>query len=500
MGGYILVIDQGTTSTRAILYDAAYRNCGSAQQEFAQHFPQSGFVEHEGADLWRTSLETVQSAIKKAGILPSQIAALGITNQRETTLVWDKRTGQPIHRAIVWQDRRTSAFCAKLRDEGVEELVRRKTGLLLDPYFSASKISWLLNHVEGARKAATQGHLAFGTVDSWLIYKLTGGKRHVTDITNAARTMLCDIKTGQWDEELLDLFGIPSVMMPEILPNIADFGETESSLFGRPIPIIGVAGDQHAAMIGQACFDKGMVKATYGTGCFALINTGTQAVLSQNRLLTTIAWQFDGKVHYALEGAIFIAGAAVQWLRDGLGLIDDAAQSGELAAQADENQELYLVPAFTGLGAPWWEPQARGALYGLSRNSGPQEIARATLESVCFQTRDLLDAMKGDTARACVLRVDGGMSASGWTMQRLADIIDAPVECAATSEATALGAAWLAGYGAQIWPNCQEFGKSWQSERRFTPHMTQATRARRLQGWRAAIKSTLAFAHASQEP
>jgi len=428
MGGYILTIDQGTTSTRAILYDAAYRNCGSARQEFAQHFPQSGFVEHEGEDLWRTSLETAQAAINKTGIFPSQIAALDITNQRETTLVWDRRTGQPIHRAIVWQDRRTSTFCAKLRNEGVEELVRRKTGLLLDPYFSASKISWLLNHVDGAHKAATKGHLAFGTVDSWLIYKLTGGKRHVTDITNAARTMLCDIKTGKWDEELLALFDIPSVMMPEILPNIADFGETESSLFGRPIPIIGVAGDQHAAMIGQACFDKGMVKATYGTGCFALINTATQTVLSQNRLLTTIAYQFDGKIHYALEGAIFIAGAAVQWLHDGLGLIDDAAQSGELAAQADENQGLYLVPAFTGLGAPWWEPQARGALYGLSRNSGPQEITRATLESVCFQTRDLLDAMKGDAAQVSVLRVDGGMSVSGWTMQRLADIIDAPVE------------------------------------------------------------------------
>jgi len=496
---YILAIDQGTTSTRAILYNAAYENCGSAQREFAQHFPQSGFVEHEGEDLWRTSLETAQTAIKQAGIAPSQIAALGMTNQRETTLVWDRRTGQPIHRAIVWQDRRTSSFCARLRDEGVEDLIRGKTGLVLDPYFSASKIAWILDHVSGAREAASHGHLAFGTVDSWLIYKLTGGKRHVIDITNAARTMLCNIMKGRWDEELLALFDIPPAMMPEILPNIADFGATESAFFGRPIPILGVAGDQHAAMIGQACFDENMVKATYGTGCFALMNTGKQAVMSKNRLLTTIAYQLDGDIHYALEGAIFIAGAAVQWLRDGLGLIDDAAHSGTLAAKADGGQELYLVPAFTGLGAPWWEPQARGALYGLSRNSGPQEIAKATLESVCFQTRDLLDAMKGDAHHASILRVDGGMSASGWTMQRLADILDAPVECAATSEATALGAAWLAGYGAHIWPDSQEFSKSWQCSRRFTPQMTQSTRARRLQGWRAAINATLAFTHANEE-
>jgi glycerol kinase len=497
MKDYILAIDQGTTSTRSIIFDRMYKSRGAGQMEFTQHFPQSGWVEHEAEDLWTTTLETARKAMETAGVTAAEIAAIGITNQRETALVWDKRTGKAIHRAIVWQDRRTAAHCARLREEGHSDLVAERAGLLIDPYFSATKIAWILEHVSGAREAAKAGHLAFGTVDSWLIYKLTGGKRHVIDVTNASRTMLCNIGTAAWDEDLLKLFDIPASMLPEILSNIDEFGETEADLFGGSISIKGVAGDQQAAVIGQACFTPGMMKSTYGTGCFALLNTGRDRVASKNRLLTTIAYRLDGEIHYALEGSIFIAGAAVQWLRDGLKMIGKASETAELAAKADPGQNVYLVPAFTGLGAPWWDAEARGAMFGMTRNTGPAEFARAALESVCFQTRDLLGAMRkdwpgeGDT----LLRVDGGMAANDWTMQRLADILGVPVDRSDSSEVTALGAAWLAGHGAGIWPGRDGFAADWHRERQFTPSMQADERRSLLDGWDSAVKCTLAFGH-----
>jgi glycerol kinase len=497
MKDYILAIDQGTTSTRSIIFDRAYKSRGAGQMEFAQHFPQSGWVEHEAEDLWTTTLETARKAMETAGVTAADIAAIGITNQRETALVWDRRTGKAIHRAIVWQDRRTADHCAKLREEGHSDLVAERTGLLIDPYFSATKIAWILENVSGAREAARAGHLAFGTVDSWLIYKMTGGKRHVIDVTNASRTMLCNIGTAAWDDDLLQLFDIPRSMLPEILSNIDEFGETEPDLFGGSIAIKGVAGDQQAAVIGQACFTPGMMKSTYGTGCFALLNTGRDRVTSKNRLLTTIAYRLDGEIHYALEGSIFIAGAAVQWLRDGLKMIGKASETAELAAKADPGQNVYLVPAFTGLGAPWWDAEARGAMFGMTRNTGPAEFARAALESVCFQTRDLLGAMRkdwpgeGDT----LLRVDGGMAANDWTMQRLADILGVPVDRSDSSEVTALGAAWLAGHGAGIWPDRDGFAADWHRERQFTPSMQAGERRRLLDGWDSAVKCTLAFGH-----
>lgn len=497
MKDYILAIDQGTTSTRSIIFDRTYKSRGAGQMEFTQHFPHSGWVEHEAEDLWETTLETARTAIKAAGISAGEIAAIGITNQRETALVWDKRTGKAIHRAIVWQDRRTADHCARLREDGHSDLVAELTGLLIDPYFSATKIAWILENVSGAREAARAGHLAFGTVDSWLIYKLTGGKRHVIDVTNASRTMLCNIGTAAWDEDLLRLFDIPASMLPEILSNIDEFGQTEPDLFGGSIAIKGVAGDQQAAVIGQACFTPGMMKSTYGTGCFALLNTGRDRVASKNRLLTTIAYRLDGEIHYALEGSIFIAGAAVQWLRDGLKMIGKASETAELAAKADPGQNVYLVPAFTGLGAPWWDAEARGAMFGMTRNTGPAEFARAALESVCFQTRDLLGAMRkdwpgeGDT----LLRVDGGMAANDWTMQRLADILGVPVDRSDSSEVTALGAAWLAGHGAGIWPDRDGFAADWHRERQFTPSMQAGERRRLLDGWDSAVKCTLAFGH-----
>ncbi|WP_457588358.1 glycerol kinase GlpK [Ensifer canadensis] len=500
MSGYILAIDQGTTSTRAIVFDRNYRNCGTGQQEFPQHFPRSGWVEHDAEDLWRTVVETSRSAMLSAGVFAREIAAIGITNQRETVVMWDRRTGRPIHKAIVWQDRRTAEHCARLRADGTEQEIGRKTGLLLDPYFSATKIAWLLDNVSGAREAARAGHLAFGTVDSWLVYKLTGGRRHVIDVTNASRTMLCNIETAEWDDSLLALFNVPKAILPEIVGNTGDFGETDEALFGGRIPIRGIAGDQQAAMIGQACFEPGMLKSTYGTGCFALLNTGAERVASEHRLLTTIAYRIDGRTHYALEGSIFVAGAAVQWLRDGLGVIDRADRSGTLAAAADPGQSVYLVPAFTGLGAPWWDADARGALYGLTRNTGPAELAKAALESVCFQTRDLLRAMRKDWPRAdkTFLRVDGGMAASDWTMQRLADIVGVPVDRPVVHETTALGAAWLAGYGAQVWPNMQGFSQSWKRDHRFVARMDEGERQQLVLGWRAAVTSTLDFS--SKQP
>jgi glycerol kinase len=493
MADYILAIDQGTTSSRAIVFDGEYRIRGIGQREFAQHFPQSGWVEHNPEDIWQTALETARFALADAGLSAPDIAAIGITNQRETTLVWDRETGRAIHRAIVWQDRRTADLCARLKSDGAEEKVTDKTGLLLDPYFSASMLAWILDNVPGARAAADAANLSIGTVDTCRLGRLTGGRVHATAATNAARTLLFNIATNEWDEELLRLFRIPRSVLPDVLDSAADFGTTNPAHLGASIAIRGMAGDQQAATLGQACFEPGMMKSTYGTGCFALLNTGRDRVRSQSRLLTTISYRLDGRTTYALEGSIFVAGAAVQWLRDGLKLIERADQSGMLAEAADPNQRIYLVPAFTGLGAPWWDADARGALFGLTRATGPSELASAVLESVCFQTHDLLTAMRRDwTASAnTVLRVDGGMVASDWTMQRLADILDAPVDRPILLETTALGAAWLAGRQAGVWPDEQGFAQSWRLDRRFTPAIKAEDRSSRLAGWHDAVRRTL---------
>jgi glycerol kinase len=491
---HLLAIDQGTTSTRAILFDAALTPVATAQQEFAQIYPAPGLVEHDPEAIWSTTVETVRSAMEKAGVGAKDIAALGITNQRETTIVWDRATGRPIHNAIVWQDRRTADACAALRQGGHETAVAARTGLLLDPYFSATKIAWLLDHVEGAREAARAGRLAFGTVDSFLLWRLTGGKVHATDATNAARTLLLDINSGRWDAGLCELFGIPAALLPDVRDCAGEFGSTSPDLFGGPIRILGMAGDQQAATVGQGCFTPGMMKATYGTGCFALLNTGDAPVASKNRLLTTIAYQLGGKRSYALEGAIFIAGAAVQWLRDALKVIGAAPDVNALAAAADPAQAVYLVPAFVGLGAPWWDAQARGALFGLTRSSGVPELARATLEAVGYQTRDLLEAMRADWPAAAtdtVLRVDGGMAASDVTMQFVADILAAPVDRPAVMETTALGAAYLAGHAAGLCPDLPGFAAMWKRERRFEPGMDATTRERKWAGWRDAVARTL---------
>ncbi len=490
---FILAIDQGTTSTRAILFDHQMQVATSAQREFAQHFPRSGWVEHDPADLWQTTLATCRQAMDEAGIEAGQIAALGITNQRETTVVWDKTTGEPVSNAIVWQDRRTADFCASLRAGGHEAEVTATTGLLLDPYFSGTKLRWILENIEGARARADLGELLFGTVDSYLIWHLTGGAAHVTDATNAARTLLYDIHKGCWSERMCNLLDIPASMLPRVLNCADDFGVTDPALFGAAIPIFGVAGDQQAATLGQACFEPGMLKSTYGTGCFALMNTGDSPVASQNRLLTTIAYQLDGKPTYALEGSIFVAGAVVQWLRDGLKLMADASESQALAEQADPEQNVIIVPAFTGLGAPYWDADCRGAVFGLTRGSGTPEFARAALESVGFQTRDLLEAMQADMGNAgqAVLRVDGGMSASDWTMQFLSDILGAPVDRPTVLETTALGAAWLAGMRAGVYPDMAGFAETWNLDRRFTPGMEETDRNARYATWKDAVSRTL---------
>ena len=496
MPDYILAIDQGTTSSRAIVFDSKRHIVGSAQKEFPQIFPASGWVEHDPEEIWKSVLTTVKSAIKKSGIEPNQIAAMGITNQRETVVIWDKSTGKPIHNAIVWQDRRTSAICTKLKKQGLEPLFTKKTGLLLDPYFSGTKLSWILDMVPGARKRAEKGEILFGTIDAFLIWRLTGGKVHATDATNASRTLLYNIAKNEWDGELLKILRVPAAMLPEVKDCADDFGMTDKALFSAEIPIRGVAGDQHAATIGQACFQPGMMKSTYGTGCFAVLNTGTDIVRSKNRLLTTIAYRLNGKTTYSLEGSIFIAGAAVQWLRDGLGIIKSANETGKLAESADATQDVYLVPAFVGLGAPYWDADARGAVYGLTRNSGPAEFARAALESVAYQTNDLLTAMKKDwksTGTETVLRVDGGMVASDWTMQRLADILDAPVDRPTILETTALGAAWLAAQASGLWPDQQGFAKSWALDKRFSPKIDPKRRKAKLNGWAEAIQRTLSI-------
>ena len=494
MTEYILAIDQGTTSTRAILFDGEMKVAGSGQKEFAQHYPASGWVEHDPEEIWSSVVATMKAALKNADRDASDVAAIGITNQRETVVIWDKVTGRPIHNAIVWQDRRTATLCQKLRKQGLEKTFTKKTGLLLDPYFSGTKIAWMLDKVKGARKRAEKGELLAGTIDSFLIWRLTGGRVHATDATNASRTLVYNIEKNVWDDELLSILRIPAAMLPEVKDCADNYGVTEKSLFGAEIRILGVAGDQHAATIGQACFEPGMMKSTYGTGCFALLNTGADLVRSKNRLLTTIAYRLNGKTTYALEGSIFIAGAAVQWLRDGIKVIGRAEQSGALAAAADPAQNVYLVPAFVGLGAPHWDAEARGAIFGLTRNSGPAEFARAALESVAYQTRDLLDAMRKDWKGASaktVLRVDGGMVASDWTMQRLADILDAPVDRPTILETTALGAAWLAGSKAGVWPKAKDFAKTWALDRRFKPDIDASTRSTKLAGWRDAVRRTL---------
>ncbi|WP_028031635.1 glycerol kinase GlpK [Gemmobacter nectariphilus] len=492
---HILAIDQGTTSTRAIVFDAALRPVASAQQEFAQHFPAPGWVEHDPLDLWSSAAATARAAIERAGLSAGDISAIGITNQRETTLLWDRATGKPLHNAIVWQDRRTADACAALEGAGHGPMIAARTGLLLDPYFSGTKLAWLLDTIPGARERAARGELAFGTVDSWLIWNLTGGTVHATDATNAARTMLYDIGAGRWDADICDLLRIPMAILPEVSDCADDFGSTRPDLFGRPIPIRGVAGDQQAATIGQACFEPGMMKSTYGTGCFALLNTGGQMVISQHRLLTTIAYRLDGQTTYALEGSIFIAGAVVQWLRDGLRIIREAGESQALAQAADPAQGVVLVPAFTGLGAPYWRPDCRGAIYGLTRNSGPAELSRAALESVGYQTRDLLEAMRADWGAAAqgVLRVDGGMTASDWTMQFLSDIIGAPVDRPSVTETTALGAAWLAGHRAGLYGGPDDFARQWALERRFEPSMDATAREAAYARWQRAVAATMAF-------
>ena len=499
---YILAIDQGTTSSRAIIFDENYKVCGVAQKEIKQIFPKPGWVEHNPDEILSSCIETSREAIKKAGLTSSDVVAIGITNQRETTVLWDKNTSKAIYNAIVWQDRRTADFCASLKADKHEKTFSEKTGLLLDPYFSGTKINWILNNVEGARDAASKGDLLFGTIDSWLLWNLTKGQSHATDATNASRTLLFNIKENQWDDELLKLLDIPKQILPKVLDCAANFGEADQSWFGSTIPIYGIAGDQQAATIGQACFEPGMMKSTYGTGCFAMLNTGNTFVPSSNRLLTTIAYRLNGKTTYALEGSIFMAGASVQWLRDGLGIIQRADQCDDLATASDPAQEVYLVPAVTGMGAPYWDAEARGLLCGLTRSSGPNEIVRATLEAVCYQTADLLRAMKEDwasdgnndgnkIANTTILRVDGGMASSNWTMQFLADILDSTIDRPAVLETTALGAAWLAGQYAGVWDNAEAFSKSWKLDQQFTSQINSESREIKIKGWKKAVQRTL---------
>ncbi|MEP9348731.1 glycerol kinase GlpK [Xanthobacter sp. KR7-225] len=495
MAPFILAIDQGTTSSRAVLLRADGAVAALAQQELPQFFPASGEVEQEAEDIFGSVLACCRAALAEAGASARDVAGIGITNQRETTLVWERATGRAIHRAIVWQDRRTADACARLNASGHAEAVRAKTGLVIDPYFSATKIAHILDRVPGARARAERGELCFGTVDSFLLFRLTGGVVHATDATNAARTMLFDIHEGAWDEDLLALFRVPAALLPQVRDCSGLFGASAPELFGAAIPILGMAGDQQAAVVGQACFSPGMVKATYGTGCFALLNTGAAPVASRNRLLTTIAYQLEGRRTYALEGSIFVAGAAVQWLRDGLRLIANAGESDRLAGEADPEQDVILVPAFVGLGAPYWRPDVRGALFGLTRATGPKELARAALEAVCFQTVDLLEAMRADLAGAgtgeTVLRVDGGMARSDFTMQRLADLLGAPVDRPRHTETTVLGAAYLAGLACGFFPEPEAFAASWHRERRFVPQMDAAARAARVAVWRDAVARLL---------
>jgi glycerol kinase len=488
--GHILAIDQGTTSTRAVVFDGNGRALAEARQELRQIFPKEGWVEHDAEEIWRAVKSVSTGAIEKAGLDAGGIAAIGITNQRETAVVWDRATGEPIHNAIVWQDRRTSAACAALREEGLEAEIQARTGLVVDPYFSASKVAWLLDNVPGARAQAEAGELAFGTIDSFLVWRLTGGAHHATDITNASRTQLFDIHRRTWDDRLLEIYRVPRALLPEVRPSAAAFGETPAALFGRAIPITGIAGDQQAALVGQGCIAPGMVKSTYGTGCFTVLNTGGRAVPSTSKLLTTIAYEVGGEVAYALEGSIFVAGAAVQWLRDGLKVIGASAESEAHAAALDSGGGtggVYMVPAFTGLGAPYWDAEARGAIVGLTRGSEIGHIVRAALESVCYQTRDLFEAKAADGVVPETVRVDGGMVANDWLMQFLADMLAIKVERPVVTESTAQGAAYLAGIGCGLYSGLAEVAGLWAGGRQFTPAMDDAERRRLYDGWRRAV-------------
>ncbi len=487
MPHYVLAIDQGTTSSKAVIFERTGAIVTNAQQEFSQYFPQDGWVEHDADEIWLSTLAVCRQVLQKAGLKAPELAGIGITNQRETTIIWERATGKPIHRAIVWQDRRTTNTCSDLRARGHENIVVERTGLLIDPYFSATKIAWILDSVAGARQRAIAGELAFGTVDSWLLWNLTGGRSHLTDATNASRTALFNIHTQQWDDDLLELFRVPAALLPQVTDSAADFGHSEAHLFGSPVAITGMAGDQQAALIGQACFHKGMAKSTYGTGCFVMLNTGDVPVRSENRLLTTVAYRLQGKPCYAVEGSIFVAGAAMQWLRDGLRLIEHAAESEGHAEQVGVENAVYMVPAFTGLGAPHWDPKARGAIFGLTRDTGIAEIVTAGLQAVCYQTKDLVRAIQNDGVRLQGLRVDGGMAVNDWLMQFLADILDVPVDRPRVTETTALGVAYLAGLQLGIYQTLEEIEQLWACQQRFQPAMTPRLRESLYAGWLDAI-------------
>lgn len=496
MQDYIVSIDQGTTSSRALLIDKSGTVLHTQQKEFAQHFPDDGWVEHDPKEIWNTTLRVSKDVFEFAQGLPGQIKAVGITNQRETTVVWDRKTGEAIYNAIVWQDRRTAGFCASLKESGLISKVQETTGLLLDPYFSATKLAWILDNVQGARERANRGELAFGTIDSFLIWHLTKGKSHVTDATNASRTMLFDITRQQWDSELLNLFSIPPQSLPKVLDCAADFGTVDAAIFGKSLPICGVAGDQQAALIGQACFRPGMVKSTYGTGCFVVINTGSEFVRSKHNMLSTIGYRINGKVCYAMEGSIFVAGAAMQWLRDELNLLEDASESADLSSSLENNGGVYLVPALTGLGAPHWLPQARGAVFGMTRDTGKAHFARAGLESVAYQTADLLKAMHSDGSAISRLRVDGGMARNDWFCQFLSDILNLQVDRPSNTETTALGAAYLAGLHCGVFPSLESITDNWSSERSFSASMSLDHRELLLSNWKKAIGLVAQFAEA----
>jgi len=487
-GKYLLAIDQGTSSSRAVIYDHATRVVESAQQEFPQIYPQPGWVEHDPEAIWASVTAVTANAIQKAAAVAGDISAIGITNQRETTLIWDRDSGECVYNAIVWQDRRTAAFCQSLESDGAESLVTSKTGLRLDPYFSATKIRWILENVPGVRQRAASGKLAFGTIDSFLLWRLTGGRVHATDATNASRTLLFNIHTQDWDDELLQLFSVPRQLLPDVRDCAADFGATSDACIGSAVPISGIAGDQQAALIGQAGFDDGMTKSTYGTGCFVIANTGSKALQSENHLLTTVAMRLDGAVTYGLEGSVFVAGSAMQWLRDELRIIDSAPDSEAIATATGVVEDVHVVPAFAGLGAPYWDPDARGAILGLTRGSGREQIVTATLQSVAYQTRDLIDAMAEDGIRPSVIRVDGGMVANNWFLQFLADVLDIPIERPRNVESTVLGAAYLAAAQVGVVDSADAVSRLWQSDALFTPQMTAAERDRLLEGWQNAVQ------------
>jgi len=487
MTHYILAIDQGTTSSRAIVFDEKANRIGQSQQEFPQIFPNDGWVEHDPDAIWSSTLAVCQSVLKDTGIAAQEIASVGITNQRETTILWDITTGKPVYNAIVWQDRRTSVYCQSLVDQGWAEKVQEKTGLLIDPYFSATKIRWVLENVEGAKQKAKAGQLAFGTVDSYLLWHLTKGKSHKTDATNAARTMAFNIHQQAWDQELIELFGIEDVIFPEVMDCSADFGDIDPQWLGASIPVNGIAGDQQAALVGQACFTPGMVKSTYGTGCFMILNTGDKALKSEHKLLTTVGYRLNGKVTYALEGSIFVAGAAIQWLRDGLKLFSDAKETQSLAQKALNDDSVYLVPAFTGLGAPYWDPDARGAMIGLTRDTSVEDIVSAGLRSVCYQTRDLVDAMAQDGANFRSLRVDGGMVVNDIMVQFLSDLLDVTVERPCVTETTALGVAFLAGMKVGIYSSLEDISQLWEADKTFQPEMDKASGDTLYEGWQKAV-------------